>query len=427
MKKILTIAIAAVSFVVFGFSPDTTIWLDKPAKVFTESLPLGNGRLGAMDFGGVENERVALNEDSLWSGSVQNADRTNAAAALPEIRRLLLEGKNHEAEALVNRNFTCAGRGSGNGRGKDLPYGSYQALGDLRLKSSYSDTNAVTDYRRELDLSTATGRTEFSRSGIKFSREIFVSAPDQAVVMRFAADKPGQITFDATLDRPERFKTEIVGEDELLMSGAMTNGAGGDGVKYAARLKVLNRGGKISATNGEISVSKADEVLLLVTAATDYERFAKVSGRDVAAVAAKALNQAAKKDFPKLLAAHIADYRSFYDRVKLELSETNSEISKRPTPERIAAMDLKSDRSLGVLYFNFGRYLLISSSRPGNMPANLQGLWADTISPPWSADYHLNINLQMIYWPADVCNLGELNEPLFAYVESLQAICARTA
>ena len=427
MKIILTSMITAAAFAAAAFSPATTIWLDQPATVFTESTPLGNGRLGAMDFGGIENERIVLNEDSLWSGSVQNADRTNAAAVLPEIRKLLLAGKNHEAELLVNRHFTCAGAGSGRGRGANLPYGSYEVLGDLRLKCFYTGTNAATNYRRELDLTTAIGTTEFSRDGVKFTRELFVSAPDQAVVLRLTADKPGQITFDARLDRPERFKTEATAPDELLMTGAMTNGAGGDGVKYAARLRVLNQGGTISAADGGISVKGADEVLLLVTAATDYERFAKISGRDVAAAAAKDLNRTAAKSFARLRAAHLADYQGFFNRMKLELNTPDSSISCRPTPDRIAAQNLAADPSLAVLYFNFGRYLLISSSRPGGMPANLQGLWADTVSPPWSADYHLNINLEMIYWPADVCNLGELNEPLIAYIESLQASGAKTA
>jgi len=422
-----------VTLPVLGFSPDTTVWLSKPARSFIESTPLGNGRLGAMDFGGIEDERVALNEDSLWSGSVQEADRTNAAAALPEIRQLLLEGKNAEAEKLVNRNFTCAGRGSANGHPGEVPYGSYEVLGDLRLKFAYTDTNAVTategtGYRRELDLTTATAQTEFSRGGVKFTREIFVSAPDQVIVMRLTADKAGQLNFEAALDRPERFKTEAAGTNDLLMTGAMTNGAGGEGVKYAARLRLLNTGGKVSAADGKISVSGADEVLLLISAATDYERFAKMSRRGVAAAAKKDLDVAAKKDFSKLLAAHITDYQNYFNRVKLELPaiETRNP-TIRPTPERIAAKDLANDPSLAVLYFNFGRYLLISSSRPGGMPANLQGLWADTVAPPWGADYHLNVNIQMIYWPAEVCNLTELNEPLFAYIESLQKPGAKTA
>ena len=255
-----------------------------------------------------------------------------------------------------------------------------------------------------------------------------MSAPDQAIVVRLTADQPGQITFDATLGRPERCKTEAVGKNELLMSGAMPDGAGGDGVKYAARLKVLNTGGNVAASGGKISVSGADEVLLLITAATDYERFAKVNHRDVAGAAARDLKAAAKKSFSGLREAHVADYQKFFNRVKLELPATSLEISARPTPERLViAATNNTDPALAVLYFNFGRYLLISSSRPGGMPANLQGLWADSISPPWKSDYHLNVNLQMIYWPAEVCNLTELNEPLFAYIESLQAPGTRTA
>ncbi|HEV2694928.1 MAG TPA: glycoside hydrolase family 95 protein [Verrucomicrobiae bacterium] len=427
MKKLFLLLSVTVALPVFASSPDTTVWLAKPARSFIESTPLGNGRLGAMDFGGIDDERIALNEDSLWSGSVQAADRTNAAAALPEIRRLLLAGKNAEAEKLVNHNFTCAGRGSANGHPGEVPYGSYEVLGDLHLKFTCADTNEPAGYRRELDLATATGHTEFTRGGVKFTRDIFVSAPDQVIVIRLGADKPGQLNFAAQLDRPERFKTETIGTDELLMTGAMTNGAGGDGVKYAARLRLMNTKGKVSSADGKISVTGADEALLLISAATDYERFAKISRRDVAAAAKKDLAAAAKKNYPSLLAAHIADYQNYFNRVKLELATTNSAIASQPTPERIAARDLANDPSLAVLYFNFGRYLLISSSRPGGMPANLQGLWADTVAPPWGADFHLNVNIQMIYWPAEVCNLTELNEPLFAYIESLQAPGAKTA
>ncbi len=428
VMRFLMLALTMVASAAFAFSPDTTVWLDQPANVFTESTPLGNGRLGAMDFGGIEKDRVVLNEDSLWSGSVQNADRTNAWKALPEIRRLLLAGKNEEAEDLVNKTFTCAGRGSGRGRGLNIPYGSYQVLGNLWLTFPGTYTNGVTGYRRELELSTATSHTVFSRDGVKFWRDIFVSAPDQVIVMRLVADKPGQITVDVALDRPERFKTEVVGKSGLLMTGAMTNGVDGDGVKYAARLQVINRGGILAAADGKISVNGADEVLLLVSAATDYERFAKVSRRDVVAAANKDMKQAAKKSFGKLLAAHVMDYEKYYNRVNLELGTPDPEISFKPTPERIlAAKANDTDSSLAVLYFNFGRYLLISSSRPGGMPINLQGLWADTISPPWSADYHLNINLQMMYWPSEVCNLSDLSEPLVAYTESLEAPGAKTA
>ena len=428
VMRFLLLALVMSAPAAFAFSPDTTIWLDKPATVFTESTPLGNGRLGAMDFGGIEKDRVVLNEDSLWSGSVQNADRTNAWQALPEIRRLLLEGKNEQAEDLVNKTFTCAGRGSGRGRGLNLPYGSYQVLGNLWLTFPGIDTNGVTGYKRELELSTATSHIVFHRDGVTYWRDIFVSAPDQVIVMRLIANKSRQITVNVGLDRPERFKTKVIGKSGLLMTGAMTNGVDGDGVKYAARLQVIPHGGTMHATNGEISVTGADEVLLLVTAATDYERFAKVSQRDVVAAANKDMKQAAKKNLSQLLAAHLADYEKYYNRVNLELATPAPEISYKPTPERLLAAKANGiDSSLAVLYFNFGRYLLISSSRPGDMPINLQGLWADTISPPWSADYHLNINLQMMYWPSEVCDLSELSEPLVAYTESLQEPGAKTA
>lgn len=284
----LALLLTGAASAAFGGAPDTTIWFDTAAKNFMESCPLGNGRLGAMDFGGVTDERVALNEDSLWSGSVQNADRTN--------------------------------------------------------------------------------------------------------------------------------------------------GVDGDGVHYAARLRVLNQGGKISVAGGKIFVRGADEALLLVMAATDYQRFAKIARRDLVTATEKDLEKAARKSFTKLRATHVADYQNYFNRVKLNLVSAESAMSAKPTPERLAAAKAdyqasahSHDPSLAALYFNFGRYLLISSSRPGGMPANLQGLWADTISPLWSADYHLNINLQMIYWPAEVCNLTDLNEPLFGYVESLREPGERTA
>ena len=427
MKKLACWILALSPLSLWAFSPDTTVWLAKPASTFVESTPLGNGRLGVMDFGGITDERLALNEDSLWSGSVQDADRTNAAAALPEIRRLLLAGKNVEAEKLVNHNFTCAGRGSGNGHSADVPYGSYQTLGDLQLHFDYAATNAPANYRRELDLTTATAHTEFKLGDTLYTREVFVSAPDQVIVVRLAADHKGRLNLTATLKRSERFQTLVAGPDELLMQGALTNGVDGDGMKYAARLRVQTTGGTLSATNGQLLIQHADEVLLFVTAATDYERFAHLSRRDPAAAAGMDLQSAAAQSYAHLRKIHVRDYQRYFNRVKLNLPTSPGEVGQKPTPDRLAARNLSADPSLAVLYFNFGRYLLISSSRPGGMPANLQGLWADSVSPPWGADYHLNVNIQMIYWPAEVCNLTELNEPLFAYIASLQEPGARTA
>ena len=405
-------------------SPETTIWFDKPAKDFTESSPMGNGRLGAMMFGGVDDERIVLNESSVWSGSRQDADREDAYKVLPEIRRLLLEGKNPEAEALVNANFTCKGPGSGGGQ-----YGCYQVLGNLHLFFLSGDTNApVTDYRRELNLNDAVTDMQFSRGGVQFRREMFVSKPGEAMVLRLTADKAGQISFATTMDRPERFATVGDGDNGLLMTGQLDNGVDGKGVKYAARIRAVSKGGSISVQGTVLTVSNASEVTLFITAATDYRGFA---GRQLANAVAATLgdmNKVAGKSYESLLKAHIADYQKYFKRVSLKLGPYDAAAAAKPTPERIIAFkDNPSDLALPVLYFNFGRYLLISSSRPGGLPPNLQGIWAEEIHTPWTGDWHLDVNVQMNYWPAEVCNLSDLTQPLFALIASLQEPGAKTA
>ena len=408
-------------------SPDLVIWFDTPAKEFTQSLPLGSGRLGAMIFGGVAQERIILNESSLWSGSSQDADRPDAAKYLPEIRRLLLEGKNVEAEKLVYAHFTCRGPGSARGGGKDAQYGSYQTLGDLKLVFPASDSE-VTQYRRELDLSDAVARVSYRQDGITHLRESFTSAPGEVIVIRLTADKPESITFKASLDRPERFEIAKDRSDGLLMSGQLNNGIDGKGMKYAARLRVLNSGGEAVATDRSIHVSRADVVTLLITAATDYQGFAGRRTSDPFAAAAKDMKQAAAKTYDDLFAEHRADYQQYFNRVRLNLGPPNLEAAAFTTPARLKAFaNGGADPGLATLYFNFGRYLLISSSRPGGLPANLQGIWAEGVQAPWNADWHLNINVQMNYWPAQVTNLSELHKPLFSLIDSLQAPGARTA
>jgi len=224
---------------------ETTIWFDAPAKSFTESSPMGNGRLGAMMFGGVNEERIVLNESSVWSGSPQNSDRPDAYKVLPEIRRLLLEGKNPEAEALVNANFTCQGPGSGGAQ-----YGCYQVLGNLHLFFAGDASAPFQNYRRQLDLNDAITDLHFDQGGVTCQREMFVSAPAQAMVLKLSASKPGQISFTASLDRPERFQTVASARNELLMTGQLDNGTDGKGVKYAARVRILHHGGKLSVHYG---------------------------------------------------------------------------------------------------------------------------------------------------------------------------------
>ena len=403
------------------------VWFDAPAREFTQSLPLGSGRLGASVFGGVGSERVLLNEGTLWSGSPQDADRPDAANYLPEIRRLLLEGRNVEAERLTYEHFTSRGPGSGRGAGKDVPYGSYQELGRLLLKFDAGEAGA-SDYRRELDLSTAAARVTYTQAGTRYTREYFTSAPAEAFVIRLTADRPEAVSFDATLERPERFEVRADGAQGLLMTGQLNNGTDGRGMKYAARLRAVKRGGTVRTDGKTLSVKGADEVLLFVTAATDYAGFAGRRTPDPLAASARDMERAASKSYRQLLDAHVADHRRYFDRVTLDLGPSNEASAALPTPARLkAAAEGADDPGLAALYFNFGRYLLISSSRPGGLPANLQGIWAEGVQAPWNADWHLNVNVQMNYWPAEVTNLSELHEPLFALIGSLQGPGARTA
>lgn len=405
------------------FDPETTVWFDAPAKNFTESAPLGNGRLGAMMFGDVAEERIVLNESSVWSGSRQNADRPEAYKALPEIRRLLLAGKNTEAEALVNANFTCQGPGSGGGQ-----YGCYQVLGNLHLSFAGSTNAAVTDYRRELDLNDATARLHYTRDGVTYRREMFVSAPDQVMVLRLTADARKSISFSLWLDRPERFETHALGANELLMTGQLDNGVDGKGLKYVARVRVLNRGGAVIADGNTLEVNGADEVVLLIGAGTDYVGFAGRQTPDPMAAVQSDLDHAAAKSYAVLHQAHVADFQKYFRRVSLRLPPADMTAPFQPTPRRLEQAKLGAgDPNLAALYFNFGRYLLISASRPGGFPANLQGIWAEEIHTPWTGDWHLDVNVQMNYWPAEVCNLPELAQPLFALIASLQEPGAKTA
>ncbi len=385
---------------------------------------MGNGRLGAMMFGGVDDERIVLNESSVWSGSPQNADRPDAYKVLPEIQKLLLEGKNPQAEALVNANFTCQGPGSAGAQ-----YGCYQVLGNLHLAFLYGNSNApVTGYRRVLNLNDAVTDLEYERGRVAFTRQMFVSAPDQVMVLRLSADKSKQISFDLKLDRPERFETEADGQDGLVMTGQLDNGTDGKGVRYAARVRVLNHGGQVSTQGNVLSVRNASEVVLLIAAGTDYQGFAGRQTKDPLAATAKDLELAAQKSFKSLHKAHVADYQKYFQRVAFHLDPVDPLIATRPTPERIKwAHENGGDPNLAALYFNFGRYLLISSSRPGGFPANLQGIWAEEIHTPWNADWHLDVNVEMNYWPAEECNLSDLTQPLFALTASLQEPGAKTA
>jgi alpha-L-fucosidase 2 len=407
-------------------APVTTLWYRQPAANWNEALPVGNGRLGAMIFGGIHRERLQLNEDTLWSGAPQDADNPAAFEALPRIRELLFAGRYTEAERLANRTLICRGAGSGHGRGAKVPFGCYQTLGDLHLDFSHP-ASEPTRYRRELDLATATARVSYEVGGVRFTREVFASQPDQVLVVRLTASRKGALTFRARLSRPEAATVLPADRDQLLMRGQMWDGTNWTGMKFAARLRALTAGGRVAATTNGLEITNADAVTLLVTAATDYRmQLPDWRHGDPEAQTARQLQAAARKSFARLHAAHLRDYQPLFRRVQLDLGRTAA--ATAPTDERLKAIrEGVSDPALTTLYFHFGRYLLISSSRPGTMPANLQGVWADGIQTPWNCDYHANINVQMNYWCAETANLPECFEPLDRYIRFLTGPGSRTA
>ena len=421
--------------VVFLFAPmlraenAMTIWHAQPAANWNEATPIGNGRLGAMIFGGANTERIQLNEDSLWSGAPQDADNPKALEALPEIRRMLFAGKYADAQKLANRTLICKGPGSSRGKGGRTAYGSYETLGDLRLAFDHG-TNAPVNYRRALDLDMATATVSYEVDGVRFERELFSSFPDQVLVMRLRVSKPGALNLHVALSRSEAAEFSVVGKDQLFLRGQLWNGVTNAGMKFAARLAVICGEGKVSPDEDTLKIENATEVTLLLTAATDYRmQLPDWRHGDPEKQTADQLAAAMMKPYARLREAHVADYQKLFRRVTIDLNGADATgATNLPTDERLkAVMEGGNDLTLVSLYFQFGRYLMISSSRPGDMPANLQGLWADTFQPPWSSDYHANINLQMIYWPVEAANISECFEPLDRYIAFLTGPGAKTA
>ncbi|MFQ6130726.1 MAG: glycoside hydrolase N-terminal domain-containing protein [Armatimonadota bacterium] len=378
-----------------------TLWYHQPARRWVEALPIGNGRLGAMVFGGVERERIQLNEDTVWTGHPIERDKPDAAKYLPEARRLLFEGKYVEGQRLVQDKIM--------GLRIEKGIHTYQTLGDLEL--TFERPAELSGYRRELDLDTAIVRVTYRVGDATFTREVFSSPVDQAIVVRLTCNQPGQITFTASLSRPADALVEAAGPQLLVMRGHVK---GGDGVRYEAQLSAASaEGGEVRAADSGLRIEGADSATLLLVAATDYR------GGDPHALCGKQLRQAAKKSYAELRRDHVAEHQRLFRRVELDLGASGA--ADLPTDERLAAMQQGGDDpQLVAQYFQFGRYLLISCSRPGSMAANLQGLWADGLSPPWNADYHININIQMNYWPAEVCNLAECHQPFFDLIKALR-------
>ncbi len=390
-----------------------SLWYRQPAREWVEALAIGSGRLGAMVFGGIDHERIQLNEDTLWGGGPYDPNNPEALGALPEARRLVFAGKYQEADRLVNQKMMAKPRGQ-------MPY---QTVGDLWL--DFAKVSSVEDYRRELNLDTAITRVSYTAGGVTFTRELFASPVDQVIVMRITADKRHQVSFSLGFKTPQKASTATDGPDTLVLTGVNAKADGIEGaLKFQARVRAIASGGKTSADADRLSITNADSVVLLIAAATSYRSFKDVTG-DPDALARHYIAAASGKSFDELRRDHIAEHQRLFRRVELSLGVTAA--ANLPTDQRIKNFGTATDPQLATLYFQFGRYLLISSSRPGGQPANLQGLWAEGLNPPWGGKYTININTEMNYWPAETCNLGECVAPLMAMVNDLTETGARAA
>lgn len=401
---------------------DSTLFYDEPAVAWTDALPVGNGALGAMVFGGVKEERIQFNEGTLYIGEPHDYSRPSAAGHLGEIRGLLFEGKQKEAEALAGREFMS----------DPLTQLPYQPFADIWLE--FPGEGEVTDYRRSLDLKEAVASTSYSVGGVSYNRDVIASYPDKVIAIRITADKPGEVSFKGGFRTPHA-DVEVAGsgENELHLIGRLPDlfkwkkkfsRKVENPLRFEARVKVLADGGVVEIVDGEFSVKGANAVTLVLAAATSHKNFQDVSG-DPGKVCEEVLAAVNEKDWDALKSTHLEDYQALYNRVSINLGE--GENGGLPTDERLARAGELKDNGFVSLLFQYGRYLLISSSRAGGQPANLQGIWNESVDPPWGSRYTANINLEMNYWPSETTNLAECNEPLFDALEELAVSGARTA
>lgn len=392
------------------------LWYDKPASKWVEALPVGNGRLGAMVFGRAEKERIQLNEESVWAGPPYPEAKEGMYEAIEETRKLIFAGQYQKAEQTAQASLPPR-----------ISPRSHQTLGDLNL--TFDIEGEMSGYRRQLNLNTAIATTTFAADGVKYSREVFSSPVDQVLVVRITADQPKKISVKAALSRPVDFDVHAIGDDMLEMYGQVTQKGKHKGVMYSAICKARADGGTVSSNGSALDIRNANSVTLYLAAATDYNKenpFKPLPKKHASRLCKKQISQAIRKSYLNLRNSHVAEHHRLFGRVQMDLGST--EISSLPTDQRLKAVkDGKDDPALATLYFHYGRYLLICSSRPGTLPANLQGIWNEHIAAPWNADYHTNINLQMNYWPAEVCNLSELHGPYFDYIERVMYNSRQTA
>ena len=410
------------------------LYYTAPAAIWEETLPLGNGRLGMMPDGGIAHEHLVLNEISLWSGSESDYSNPEAAVSLPEIRRLLFEGKNREAQELMYSSFVPKKQET------DGRYGTYQVLGDLDIRFDYGTAGQAADsvtaadvsgYTRSLSLRDAVARTAFSLDGVDYRREYFVSRDADVMLVHLYASRPGALSFTASLGRAERGSVAVEGDDLVLAGQLYSGNPACEGMKFRAVLRLLNCGGTGSSmvTGRGVSLTSGQEAWLIVSATTSFEaagtafaghRYVQVCDSLLDAAATRLKSECMPGGVPSrctVLQRHVAAHRNLYDRVSLRLPGTADDAL--PTDERLLRFVDNPSPGLAELYYNYGRYLLISGTRPGSLPPNLQGLWANGVYTPWNGDYHTNINIQMNHWPLEQAGLSELYQPLTTLMERL--------
>ncbi|MEV4363893.1 glycoside hydrolase N-terminal domain-containing protein [Nonomuraea sp. NPDC049625] len=390
------------------------MWYDESAGTeWLRALPIGNGRLGAMVFGNVDTERLQLNEDTIWAGGPYDQSNTKGAAALGQIRQLVFQNQWSQAQTLVDQNML----------GNPSAQLAYQPVGDLRL--TFGSATGVSEYNRSLDLTTATTTVTYLQNGVRYRREVLASAPDQVIAVRLTADKPGSITFSATFGSPQRTTRSSPDGTTVALDGISGDQRGLAGkVKFLALARAVAEGGSVSSSGGTLQVRSANSVTVLISIGSGYVNYKDVSG-DYQGIARRHLDAAAGRTYDDLRGRHTADYQRLFGRTTLDLGRTSA--ADQPTDVRIAQHASGNDPQFSALLFQYGRYLLISSSRPGTQPANLQGIWNDSLTPSWDSKYTLNANLPMNYWPADTTNLSECYEPVFRMINDLTVSGARTA
>lgn len=413
MKKHLLLVGACVWMMLSAHAQNLKLWYQQPAKTWVEALPVGNSSMGAMVYGGTSREELQLNEETLWGGGPYRNDNPKALESLAEVRNQIFSGKTMDAQNLIDQTFYTGRNG--------MPY---QTIGSLIIEAPGHEK--AKNYYRDLNLERAVATTRYQVDGVNFQREVFASFPDRVIIVRFTTDKPGELNFKVSYDSPLQSTVRKQGKKLVL------RGKGGDheGVKGVIEVEtqsqVIAEGGKVSLTDKYISVEHATAATLYIAAATNFVNYHNVKGNE-SKKASALLAGAMKKEYSEALKAHTDYYQSQFNRVSLSLGGENTKTARQETVKRIAGFSQGNDPALAALMFQYGRYLLISSSQPGGQPANLQGIWNHQLNAPWDGKYTININTEMNYWPAEVTNLSETHEPLFGLVQDLSVTGRETA